>query len=379
MFSLIGIGGCAPNATPVAFDPDFNDTIVPFHKPLWEPASKDYALGELMRGQLFFESGDRALCDKRFGVASQEMGKLVGDTREGGAAAVDERSRTYRGSPYERCSLDVYRAICQYNAANFSGALAAARNAIANDAETNTNIQQHKEDFGIAYFLAALCYARLGERDNAIAHLELAKRCSPAAAKLTPAVLDTNLVGILAVGAGPVAMQGSFASREYVAQPCPESKIEIEVDGKVAAEAVEMTDLLAQAQSNKPGEADAAAKSRAVGKFVLSVVLSGASGSNVNIEENRDLRCWWGLPHKFYVFAITTPPGTHSLAIRCYDAKGKRVLEGEQLWYEYPIWAKAERLAYFRVRPNVQNYNGLSPQPLAQALADKRKGMKNAK
>jgi tetratricopeptide (TPR) repeat protein len=116
--------------------------------------------------------------------------------------ALDERGKTYRGSPYERCSLDVYRAICQYNAANYPAALAATRNAIANDAETHTKVQHDKEDFGMAYFVAALCYARMGERDNAMTNLELAKKVAPGGAKLTPEMLDANFVGIWRWGPG---------------------------------------------------------------------------------------------------------------------------------------------------------------------------------
>lgn len=372
LMAILLFCGCAPQK-PLEFDRDFSENIVPFHQPLYAQETQSYALGELLRGNLFFEAGDRTHCDTRFANADKVMGQIAADQREGGAVAVNEQAKTYRGSPYERASMYVFRAICRYNQGDYTAALAASRAAIASDTETHTDIKAEKEDFGVAYFVAAMCHARLRERDNALQNLELAKRCGPSAARLSPDVLDANFIGVVGLGEGPEALQGAFASKEYVAADCKVTKIEVVVDGSIAGEALETTDLLVQAQSNQPGEADAAVKGRAAAKFILSVALSAVSGANVNIQENRDLRCWWGLPRKLYVFAVKVPPGTHSVAFRCYGKDGERLTRDEQLWYEYPVGAQPDSIAYFRLLRNFQNHDGLAAKPLPEVLAAKKK------
>lgn len=371
----IVLTGCS-REKPVTFDPDFNENIVPFHEPLWGPDTTSYALGEVLRGHLFFEAGDRSHCDQRFSNAEKVMGQIAADEREGTAVALNEQLRTYRGSPYERSSLGIFRAICHYNSSDYSGALAACRMALASDQETYTDVKADKEDFCIAYVLGALCYARLGERDNAVQYLKRANLCVPGKVEFSPQVLDDNFIAVVGVGTGPAARQDALASKYYVAGECPEARVELAIGDLDAVKAIETTDLLAQAESNKGGEADAAAKGRAVGKFIMRVLLSALVGRDVQIEERRDLRCWWGLPRKFYIVSARVPPGLYPLAFRCYCAGGERLPRAEQVWWEYPISARPDRIGYFRLYQNAQNYHGLAPKPLDLVLAEKREAGK---
>ena len=342
------------------FDPDSQASIRTYQRQVVPPEHLSYALVELYRGHMFYLYGDYYHSDSRFAHACEEMEKLAGNEgAEVAATLLDERAKPYRGQPYERASAFLYRAFCQFNRGRYEGALAAARHALACDQETKAEDQKLREDFGIAYFMAALSYAKLGEVDNAKTALRVARQHYPENPHLAEEVLDRNFVAVLGLGQGPFLVEGAWATKSWSCGPCPVGKVEVYVDGEQAGSSAEVTDLLSQAKSQEWGKADSARVGRTIGKFILSVVLSALAGSNVNIEEKADLRCWYTVPRKYHIVAASLPPGNHTVEMRCFDSQGKPLPRYRQVWFDIPVGRDLDRLAYFRIQRNSQNTHGL--------------------
>ena len=357
--ALFPLAGCV--TTPVeTLNIDSNASIVRYRKPVVSPEHQSFALFELEKGLLFFELGDYVHSDTRFAKASRVMDQIAGDEgRDVAAAVVSEDVKTFRGEPYERASLYLYRGLCKYNQGSYQDALAAFRHSLASDEETRTEEQEHREDFAISYLLAALCYARLGETDNARAMLENAKRHCPSNPYLDLEYLSKNFIALVAVGYGPTAIEGAFWKKKYYRRECPEQKLELHVDGEPIGDAEEVTDLFVQASAQTWGAADSAALGRGLGKAIFSGVIQGLTGVDPGIEEHRDLRCWRQLPLKYYVIAADLPIGNHAISLKCYDEEGEPLPRSDQIWFDVPIQPDEHDVFYFRIKENAQNIHGM--------------------
>jgi hypothetical protein len=210
--------------------------------------------------------------------------------------------------------------------------------------------------------MAALCYQRLGEPDNAETMLMLARTNAPNNPFLKADSLKHNFVAILGIGDGPFKIK----ARKYMTGLNPEKKVELVVDEGTPGQPAEVTDLLAQAKSQQRGAADNARVARKAGKFILSVALSAATGVNINIEDYDDIRSWHGLPLKLYVFTADVPPGTHTIQLKCYDEKGKDLERYSQIWFDVPVSASSGPVLFLRDFRNAQNHHNVEHVKLNQ-------------
>lgn len=374
-FSLIALAcvsttwctACNRHSAVRPLDRDSNQSIVEYHQPVVPPDDKDYALHELQRGLLFFELGDYCDADERLANACRLMAQIAGDEdRETAAVLWTESSKTYRGEPYERATAFFYRGLCRYKLGDDAGALAAFRNSLACDAETRTKEQEATEDFSVSHFMAAMCYLRLGERDNAEAALRLARRHAPDNPYLDAGQLENRLVVIIAVGNGPFLRPSRLDTsiKRVDCAPCSEAKVELEVEGYPAREAALTTDLYDQAKSQEWGEMDSVRLGKSILKEVISHAPFAGMASHL-VRSEADLRCWLTLPRQFYVVAVKVPAGCHTLTLRFHDANGQGLPRYDQVWFEIPISASGGDLFYFRSHPDCQNCFGMQPRKLA--------------
>jgi len=345
--------GCATpqKGKVITWDRDSNEAIVEFQKPVVQPDDLNYSLTELDRGLLFFRNGDYLHSDTRFANALKVMDRIK-EKGEGAAVTLDERAKTFKGEPFERAMAYFCRGMCRFNQGDYSGALAAFRSSLASDAETRNKDRRFLEDFTISQFMAALCYQRLGEPENAEAMLMLARTNAPNNPFLTADSLKRNFVAILGIGDGPF----KIAARTYHTGVAPEKKVELVVDEAAPAQPTEATDLLVQAKSQQRGAADNARVARKVGKAVLSGVLSGLTGVSINIEDYDDIRSWHGLPLRLYIFSADVPPGNHTIQLKCYDQKGKELERHSQIWFDVPVTTNPGPVLVLRDYRNFQNH-----------------------
>ncbi|NIA15457.1 MAG: hypothetical protein GWP08_15445 [Nitrospiraceae bacterium] len=348
-------------------DRDSNGSILEYHQPVVPPGHKDYAMHELMRGLLFFELGDYVDSDMRFANACKIMEQIAGDeSRETAAVVWKESSKTYRGEPYERAAAYLYRGLCRYMMGDYEGALAAFRHSLACDAETRTKEQAYLEDFTISHFLAALCYRQLREPDNAEAALRIARKYTPSNPYLDSDYLDKSFVAVIAVGQGPYLRPSKIdVSIKRVDRPdCPVAGVDVYVDGKLVGQASEATDLYVQAKSQRWGEMDTARVGKRVVQEVVSYIPFVGMAANL-IRPEVDIRCWWGLPRAYYIFAVDVPAGLHTVALRCRDADGAPLPRYDQIWFDVAV-RRGGGLMYFRLTRNAQNSRGMERKKIGE-------------
>ena len=353
------LGGCAgptKSATPARIynHRDSQAWIAAQHSRSVPPDNLDYALVELQQSWLFFLNGDYLDADVRLANALKVMDRIReaggGETR---AVVSDERAKVFKGEPYERATAYCIRGLCRFNMADYPGALAAFRSSLASNAETRNSNLKMLEDFTVSQFMAALCYARLGEMDNAEAMLELARSNAPCSNPfLQSASLTNSFTAVLGIGGGPF----KTAPRTYAIGLSPEKKVELVVDENPPVAAAEATDLLFQAKAQRRGAADNARVARVVGKAIISGVLSGLTGVNVNIPDYADIRSWRGIPLKFYLFSADIPPGKHTVTLRVADDNGQVMDRYTQVWHEIPVSASAGPVLYLEDVRNMQSY-----------------------
>jgi tetratricopeptide (TPR) repeat protein len=357
LFVMSFVCGCATRSQKaLEWDRDSAKSISAFQQEVVPLKDLNYPLHELGRGLLFFENGDFYHSDSRFANALKVMDRVRENKgQETGAVVWDERAKVFKGEPYERATAHFYRGLCHFNTGDYAGALAAFRSSLASDAETRNKEARLLEDFTISQFMAALCYSRLGEPENAEAALRLARANCSKNPFLTSACLKHNFIAIIGTGLGPYKV----GARKWAVLPALDQRIELLIDGTAERAPVEATDLLVQAKSQTWGAADSARIARQAGKLVLSAVLSGVAGTNVNIEDYADTRCWFGLPQKYYVFTAAVPPGNHTILMKAYDKKGKEIDPCRQIWFDVPVPAEQAPVLLLRIRLNAQNCLGL--------------------
>ena len=344
---------------------DSQQRIAAQHKRAVPPDNLDYALVELQQGWLFFLSGDYMDADARIGNALKVMDRIKeAGGRETTSVVADERAKVFKGEPYERATAFCVRGLCRFNMGDYSGALAAFRSSLASDAETRNSNRKYLEDFTVSQFMAALCYARLGEMDNAQAMLELARTNAPCNNPfLQTASLNNNFTAVIGVGSGPF----KIAARTYATGLCPEKKVELAFDENPPTQAVEATDLLFQAKCQGRGAADNARVARKVGKAILSGVLSGLTGVNVNIQDYDDIRSWHELPMKIYIFSGDIPAGNHTITLRAYGDKGEVLDRYTQVWHDVPVPSAPGPVVCLKDVRNMQNHFCIEHEKVAQA------------
>lgn len=360
--ALIFVAGVSVAAKPkkevITWDRDSNRSIVAFHKSVVQMNDINYSLCELGRGLFFFERGDYLHSDARFANAIRLMERIGGEGgRAVAAVALDERAKTFKGEPYERATAHFFRGVCHFNRADYPGALAAFRSSLASDAETRNKETRYLEDFVISHFMAALCYERLNEPENAKAALAMAKKTAPDNKFLSQMALNSNFIAILGIGRGPF----KTGPRAFGTGPSPENKVEVTIGKGSPKPSADATDLLVQAKSQTWGSADTARIARKTGKIILSAAIKATTGVDVSdaLEDKPDLRSWHGLPLHFYVFAADVPPGNHTVTVKCFDAKGAEIETDRHIWFDVPVPAANGPVFYLPIRQCWQNHHGL--------------------
>ena len=108
------------------------------------------------------------------------------------------------------------------------------------------------------------------------------------------------------------------------------------------------------------GQMSAVRATKAVLHQALAFVPFGGSlAADLLIHEEADIRQWYGLPRKFLIFTANVPDGSHVLAVKCYDDKGKLLERSGQVWLDVPVPSKPGNVLYLRINRNRQNNHGM--------------------
>jgi len=269
----------------------------------------------------------------------------------------EERSKIFKGDPYERAMAYFYRGLLYYMDGEFDNARACFRSAQLQDAFAEE--AQNRGDFAIMDYLEARCDMRLGRMDLA----EEAMRWTSDSALARGGIgfpelrAEDNLLVVVEMGSAPVKW-GDGKHREYLRYergaskevtaraflgdsplPDPIRSADVyyqastrggrELDYVLGRQArfKESTETLGEASTNigaglvayglTKDDKDATRAGLVVGAAgIASLILSGQA------KPQADTRYWESLPDSIWLISAKVPPGRYGMEVVYHDQNG---------------------------------------------------------
>jgi tetratricopeptide (TPR) repeat protein len=298
---------------------------------------------------------------------------LAGEPGERDALSVfgQEKDKPFKGEPYERLMVDYYLGVIRFMERDYEGALAAFRSAMNNDRGTfllpvvpeeakkgggNTQRYIYQDTYGLLQFLAARCYQRLGEPEEAQKSLARAQASHPALAEFFEAGFDpdNNVLVLIEAGEAPVKIRTGPAGAILGYHPGVLNSVDDVSLGDHKLALALSEDLYYHATHLGGREVDKLNKDKAARQQALQLagfaartagfatVLAGAASGNRNVEAagwalillgigtgiltnvlidpRADIRAWTLLPGQVFLAFGSVPPGpNYALRIAAHD------------------------------------------------------------
>ncbi len=260
------------------------------------------------------------------------------------AVAGREDSREYRGEPYERALNSIYTGLLSFARGEPDNARASFREAMLRDAEQSD--EQFASDFAPSFFLAAWASRAAGDRNEARAYIDEARKARADAVRFgargaaSPSVFDafegSNLLVMASVGRGPSKVADRHRP-DLVRIDVPRQHVRaarVYVDGRYRGTTEVLGDVAYQARTRGGRWLDGVRAGKAVFSEVAStagtvlllegldredggLLLAGGIAllASLLVNSDADLRCWRTLPDTLQVLALDVAPGEHELFI----------------------------------------------------------------
>ena len=269
----------------------------------------------------------------------------------------EERSKVFKGDPYERAMAYFYRGLLYYVDGEFDNARACFRSAQLQDAFAEE--AQHRSDFAVMDYLEARCNMRLGRADMAGDSVDRAHEASAGHGGLSFPPLDPedNLLVVLETGSAPVKW-GDGKHGEYLRYkrgPSEEVSAKAFLDGSPLPAPLRSADVYYQASTRGGRELDyilgrqarfkestevIGEASARIGTGLLAYGLAetdedvtkaglavGAVGVASLILSSRarpeaDTRYWESLPDSIWLISAKVSPGRHDIEVAYMGSGG---------------------------------------------------------
>jgi tetratricopeptide (TPR) repeat protein len=328
-----------------------------------------------------------------------------------------ERDKPFKGEPHEQAMADFYLGLVRYRAGDFEGALSCFRSALDKDrgsyllpieapqarrGRPMVRRYLYESDYATFELFAALCWERLGEREEALEAVARAKKHRPQAAQVIDAAFDpeNNVIVVIEAGRAPAkraaGLRGSLLTYDRELRTAVS---EVLLDGRPLAFAV-TDDLHYQATTlggrgvdelnRVKAERQQALETAGLATTLTGAFLASAGRRNPNLrtaglvgmgagiatmifaatafDPAADTRAWNLLPGLLVVAAGRAAPGPgHRLNVRAAGPLGAT----SQEWEGVPI-AEDANLLHIRLLPGRRGgvWGGPAPTPAAPPSSD---------
>lgn len=128
---------------------------------------KDYVVWSMEYASLCLMGGN-------YDAAHEELMKCYADIqgrqdkdKETAAALSNEANKIFKGEPFERAMVCTYLGILNYIRGDYNNARIFATRADLEDATTEENMKDFRDDFGVAHYWLGRAYLKLEQNDNA--------------------------------------------------------------------------------------------------------------------------------------------------------------------------------------------------------------------
>lgn len=340
-------GACASHdrsAALAAFESGRYDDALRLYEAEIAEGGAEVTLDRNSAGVVSLVQGDLYGARFHFQEAFLEMEDLSASAGEtAGAMVGPERSKTWKGDPFDRCMNAYYLGITSWLLGDVDNAAAAFKAGLLRDGDSARE-GNARSDFGLLWFLMGWAQRDARHEDRGEQALAMARGLDPKNPWMVAQFdEEPNLLLVVELGMGPVrkaaGSHGSdldFRSRYY-----PAAWADVEAGGKEVGRTYPVSDLLYQATTRGTKTLDSINKGKAVFKDaaavagVLVLKNSGSRGSNIAggalllasllTPAEADTRSWDVLPGEVQVLLARLPPGTHELDVRVKDSSGREL------------------------------------------------------
>ncbi len=306
---------------------------------------QDEALDRNEAGTVALVMGDVAGAHRHFMEAFTAMEDLTSTTGEATLAMVSERTKSWKGDPYERCMNAYYLGVTYWLMGDPNNAAASFKSGLLRDADSEDGAA--RSDFAVLWFLMGMAQREASHEDRGEAALKEAHQLVPANQWMDPARAEgANVLVVLDLGLGPAKVPSGAhgADLRFRARPYSAAYAEVVADGTSLGRTSRALDVYQQAVTRGDKVLDHVNKGKAVFKdasVIGGAVVLGNSGSTssdligvgmilagILMPAEADVRQWGTLPGEVQVLTASLPPGEHVLRIDVRDELGG-ALSGE--------------------------------------------------
>jgi tetratricopeptide (TPR) repeat protein len=281
----------------------------------------DYAVYQLSMGINKLHLGDLAGAEKHWANAAAVVDSGAGALRGVASLALNEKTRYFKGSVFERTALWYYRGLTFLLGGDEESAYTCFRRAIEVDRSSGPG--QEGRDNGILWYFMARDLLKRGENESDNLRIALAKaqkHIYPGNNVSDDALRNHNLVILIDTTSGPF-WGASGAGNKWLVRDS-ESVVGwpvVSIDGGPPIPAAQATNWYHQAVTESDGAADTVRDvkvvARTVGKVAGAVVTRGEF-AGFDRSGSADSRTWDELPDSTWLVSVQVPPGPHTINVK---------------------------------------------------------------
>ena len=159
--------------------------------------NRSFSLHSLELAQYNFDAGRYTQAYSQFRSATESISEFQSKERFMGAVYLAEGAKSYKGEAYDRATAHFNMGLVHMMNNEYNKAIKNFRRATQEDASTVSSIDDHKNDFSIAWYFLGICYKIDKQTDNA--RIAFSKSRIPSSYTNT----EFNSVLVVSSGRGP--------------------------------------------------------------------------------------------------------------------------------------------------------------------------------
>jgi tetratricopeptide (TPR) repeat protein len=307
-------------------------------------AGDDNALDHSDAGAVALVQGDVEAAHRHFEEAFNSMADLSSSTGAAAMAVVSEKTKDWKGDPYERCMNGYYLGVTYWLMGDPDNAAASFKAGLLQDADSEKGEAQ--SDFALLWFLMGMAQREAAHEDRGAAAIAKAHALIPANQWLDPRNAgNANVLVVLDLGLGPEKYASGHHGSDlrFRRRPYRAAFADVSADGKPLGRTERAVDVYYQATTRGGKVIDHINAGKAVfkdaaivgGAFVLDNSGSGTSNAigiamiliGLLTPAEADTREWSTLPGEVQVLVANLTPGEHDLRVDVKDGGGQPIAE----------------------------------------------------
>lgn len=325
--------------------------LQPLYRKLYEEGRRNEVLNRMEIGLTAFRHGHYRHAEQAFDAAIVDIESVFADNeaaRRARSLWYQEDEKDFKGEPYERAMVYLYRGLLYLRAGDYDNARASFLGGLLHDSFAEE--EQHIADFAAFMYLAGWAARKAGFDRLADEHFAELQEFRPDA-PLPDA--DHNVLLFVETGTSPRKLGDGMGHHQMVyrrGRGFEDVRARVEYDGRWIA-AYPLEDIYFQASTRGgravdriiEGQVQFKRQTESVGSNLTSVTNNsvvagltagtgvfaavsavgvGALALSARANPRADIRYWGSLPDTIHVYTVKMPPGAHVLNVEYLNEHG---------------------------------------------------------